>query len=106
MSKVIHLTDDDFNTVTETGVTMVGFMAPWCGPCRLMTPIFSKMAKEYSGKVKVCDLNADIEVHSATRLNIRAIPAIMFYKNGMLVDQITGAVSENVISDKLNFILI
>lgn len=94
MSKAIDISDDNFETEVEqsSGLTVVDFWAPWCGPCRTVGPILDQLAGEYEGKAKVTKVDVDKNVKTAAKFNIRSIPTILFFKDGKLVDQVMGAV--------------
>jgi len=98
--KLISLTDQDFGSeVLKAEVpVLVDFWAPWCGPCRMAGPVLEKIAEEYSGKVKVCKVNVEEQRQVAIDNGIMSIPTLNFYKNGELVDQMTG-VTPNYESD-------
>ena len=84
---------------------LVDFWAPWCAPCRMVSPIVSELAQEYEGKVKVGQLNTDEESEIAIKYGIMSIPTLMFFKGGEVVDQIIGAVPKEYISQKVEEIL-
>ena len=94
MSNIIAVTDANFETEVEKhdGLAIVDFWATWCGPCRMIAPILEQLSTEYEGKVKVTKLDVDANIKTATRFNVRSIPAVLFFKNGKLVDQVIGAV--------------
>jgi thioredoxin 1 len=98
--KPISLTDEDFESeVLKAEVpVLVDFWAPWCGPCRMAGPVLDKIAEEYEGKVKVCKVNVEDQRQVAIDNGIMSIPTLNFYKNGELVDQMTG-VTPNFESD-------
>jgi len=98
--KPISLTDEDFEAEVLKAQTpvLVDFWAPWCGPCRMASPVLDKIAEEYSGKVKVCKVNVEDQRLVAIDNGIMSIPTLNFYKNGELVDQMTG-VTPNYESD-------
>jgi thioredoxin 1 len=70
---------------------MVDFWAPWCGPCRMVSPVIEKLADKYSGKVKVVKVNVDDNQELAMKFNIMSIPTIMLFKDGKALDQAIGA---------------
>jgi thioredoxin 1 len=98
--KTINIGDDQFGSeVLKADVpVLVDFWAPWCGPCRMAGPVLDKIAEEYSGKVKVCKVNVEDQRLVAIDNGIMSIPTLNFYKNGELVDQMTG-VTPNYESD-------
>jgi len=95
MSSIKEIADDTFNAevIQSTQLTLVDFWAPWCGPCRMLTPLMEKLAAEYQGKMKLVKLNTDDNPETAGKYSISAIPTIIFFKNGQVVSQIVGAKS-------------
>jgi thioredoxin 1 len=92
--------------VTEyKGIVMVDFWAVWCGPCRMIAPTIEELAKEYAGKLKVGKLNTDENADIASRFKIMGIPTIIFFKDGVKVDQIVGAVPKPQLKSKIDALL-
>ena len=78
---VLELTTDNWNEHATSGTLLVAdFWAPWCGPCRQLTPIIDKIADQYAGKVKVGKLNVDENPNIAVKYDVMTIPRILFFK--------------------------
>jgi len=80
---------------------MVDFWAAWCMPCKMISPAVEKISNEWGEKIKVGKLNVDENPSIAGKYSIMGIPAILFFKNGDLVDQVVGAVSKRVLEEKV-----
>lgn len=98
-----QITDATFDSVVtqSSQPVLVDFWAPWCGPCRAVGPIVDELAKEYEGKVRIVKLNVDDNPATPTKFGIRAIPTLMIFKNGEMVEQITGAVTKASLQETL-----
>jgi thioredoxin 1 len=95
-SSVIKLDESNFDReVTEDGKpVIVDFWAEWCGPCKMIAPLLDEIAREKADAVKVAKVNVDENQSLSLKYNIRAIPALLFFKNGQLRDQVTGVTSK------------
>jgi len=100
---VLHLTDDTFEQeVLKSPIpVVVDFWAEWCGPCKAIAPVVGDIATAYSGRLKVCKVNVDDHQKYAGRFNITAIPTLLVFKNGQVVDQIVGAQPLGVLQQRL-----
>lgn len=89
----LEFTDSNFKTeVLDSGkLTVVDFWAEWCGPCRAIGPIIEELGKEYEGRVNVGKVNVDHNSEVSINYGITSIPAILFFKNGEVVDKLVGA---------------
>ncbi len=105
MAKYVELTNDNFEAAVAEGVTMVDFWAPWCGPCRMITPIVEELAEDFEGKATIAKVNTDEQQEIAVKYGIRSIPTILFFKDGEMVDQMVGASGKDVFADKINGLL-
>lgn len=91
----LTLTDVNFTETIGTGVTLVDFWAPWCGPCMTQGPIVEKVADEMAGKAKVAKLNVDEGQQAAGQYGVRSIPTLIVFKNGQAVQQFVGVHSKD-----------
>ncbi len=73
---------------------LVDFWAEWCGPCKMIAPLLDEIAKEKGSAIKVAKVNIDENQSLSFRFNVRAIPTLLFFKNGQVVDQVTGMTSK------------
>lgn len=105
MGQYIELTKDNFEENTKSGVALVDFWAPWCGPCRMLAPVIDKLAEAYAGKANICKVNTDEQEELSAQYGIRSIPTILFFKDGKVIDQMVGATSEQSLKDKLDSLL-
>jgi thioredoxin 1 len=100
----IQLTDDTFDkdVVNSPEPVLVDFWAPWCGPCRMLSPVIEELSKEYTGKVRVAKINTDEHPNAASRYKISAIPTLLFFKGGKVVEQLVGVHSKAEIKKTLD----
>lgn len=80
---------------------LVDFWAPWCGPCKMLSPIVEKVAGHYAGRVKMLKLNTDENPSLAGEYQVSGIPSLILYKSGQVVDRIVGYVPENAITSMI-----
>jgi thioredoxin 1 len=101
--KIINLTTDSFKEVITSSTTpvLVDFWAPWCGPCKAIAPILDELAEEFAGKLRVAKVNIDDNDTVAAEYSIRAIPTMLLFKGGQVVDQYVGMVPKATLKDKI-----
>ena len=99
----IEINDASFKTeVSDSPLpVLVDFWAPWCGPCKMITPVLEELAQEYDGKAKIVKINIDDNQNTPAQFGVRSIPTLILFKNGNEVEKIIGAQSK----DKLKAII-
>ena len=90
---VMHLTKDNFDSITSSGLVLVDFWAEWCGPCRMQAPILDQLEEELGSKVKVCKLNVDDHPDIARRFGVFSIPTIIAFRDGEQINKAVGVQS-------------
>ncbi len=84
---------------------LIDFWAPWCGPCRAISPMVEQLAGEFGEKIKFVKCNVDDNPISPGKYGIRSIPTLMFFKDGNVVDQVIGIVAKSKLEEVINKIL-
>ena len=101
MSKITTLTTENFVEFTSAGLAVVDFWATWCGPCKMLAPVFEEVANKLDfakfGKVDV-DNYPDL----ARQFNIRSIPYVCIFKDGQLIDKIIGFMQEDALCEAIS----
>jgi thioredoxin 1 len=89
---MIDLNSQNFATevLEETGVVLVDFWAPWCGPCQMVSPVLQELAGQYGDKLKITKVNVDEEPALAQKYNVMSIPTLIIFKDGKEIDQQIG----------------
>lgn len=106
IDKSIQVTDQTFeDTIRKYPVVVVDFWGQWCPPCHIIVPIIEELAKDYSGRVVFGKLNVDENQMIAAKYGIMAIPTLLIFKNGRLVDQVTGALPKQQLEQRIKNIL-
>jgi thioredoxin 1 len=104
---VLEVSDATFDqeVLKSEQPVLVDFWAVWCGPCKAIAPTVDAVAVKYAGQLKVAKVNVDQNSATPSRFNIRGIPALLFFKDGKVVDQIEGWKPQDVVEEKIQKIL-
>jgi thioredoxin 1 len=99
----LEFTDTNFQTevLSSDKLSVIDFWAEWCGPCRAIGPVIEELSKDYAGKVNVGKVNVDQNPQLSINYGITSIPAILFIKDGKVVDKQVGAAPRAVIEKKI-----
>ena len=105
----VTLTDQNFEeeviNKSNSLPVLVDFWASWCGPCKMLEPIIEELAKDFEGKIKVGKLNVDENSEVAGKYEILGIPSLKIFKDGKIVDEITGVQPKEVLVEKIKNII-
>ncbi len=96
-----HLNDSDFNSAIQKGIVIVDFWAEWCMPCKALSPALEQVAAKYADRVTFAKLNVDENPKTPSKYRIMAIPTLLIFKDGKIVDQIIGLVPAKKIESTL-----
>ena len=104
---MLEVTADTFEQeVLKSDIPVViDLWAPWCGPCKALTPILESVAAEYDGKIKAVKLNIDESPAIAAQYQVMSIPTLLFFKDGKVESQVIGLVSKDKIASKIDAML-
>ena len=102
MEVILNSKNFDQEVLKSDKPVIVDFFSPMCGPCKLMAPIFEKVAKELSSKYKFGKLDITIDQETATKYSIQSVPTFLFVKNGKVIGKETGYMKKDELVDKIN----
>ena len=100
---IAEVTDENFQKeITEASTpALVDFWAPWCGPCRAIAPVVEELAVQFQGQIKIGKLNVDDNPKTPGQYGIRAIPTMLLFKGGRVIEQIVGLLPKAALKTKL-----
>ncbi|WP_071460317.1 thioredoxin [Bacillus massilinigeriensis] len=98
---ITHATDQSFETETGSGLVLVDFWAPWCGPCKMIAPVLEELDTEMGDKVKIVKVDVDENQESAGKFGIMSIPTLLVLKDGETVDKVVGFQPKEALAELL-----
>ena len=105
MSNIKVLDSSNYNDTIASGLVIVDFYADWCGPCKMMAPIFEEAQTEYEGRAVFTKVNVDESKEIAVDNKIMGIPTLIFFKDGQIVERVTGVVDKGSLYSKIDTLL-
>jgi thioredoxin 1 len=99
---IINATDQTFATETGTGVVLVDFWAPWCGPCKMIAPVLEEVDAEMGDKVKIVKVDVDENQETAGKFGVMSIPTLLVFKDGEVVDKVVGFQPKEALTELLS----
>ena len=100
--KTKDITDATFAETIKSGVALVDFWAPWCGPCRTQGPILDQVAEEIGDKAIIAKMNVDENTSAPAKFGVRSIPTLILFKDGSAVQQFVGVTSKEKLLESIN----
>ncbi|MWC27276.1 thioredoxin [Paenibacillus sp. MMS18-CY102] len=97
----VALTKENFTQSIESGVSLVDFWAPWCGPCKMQLPIVEELASELEGQATIAKINVDEQPELASQFGVMSIPTLILFKDGQPIDKLVGLQSKDALKTKI-----
>ena len=107
MSRVLEATAESFEAevVQADRPVLVDFSATWCGPCKKLEPLVREIADDYDGRLKVVKVDVDKAPGIAAKFAVMSVPTLVLFRDGQVMDQLTGLVAKRVIADRVDKVL-
>ncbi|PAQ16656.1 thioredoxin [Bacillaceae bacterium SAOS 7] len=99
---IVNATDQSFSTETESGLVLVDFWAPWCGPCKMIAPVLEELDAELNGTAKVVKIDVDDNQETAGKFGVMSIPTLILFKDGQPVDKVIGFQPKEALAELIN----
>jgi thioredoxin 1 len=98
---ITHATDQTFSNETGSGLVLVDFWAPWCGPCKMIARVLEELDAEIGEKVKIVKVDVDENQETAGKFGIMSIPTLLVLKDGEVVDKVVGFQPKEALAERL-----
>ncbi len=107
MAKIHDVTDSTFQAevLDSDRPVLVDFWAEWCAPCRALAPVIQQIADEHESQLRVVKLDVDSSPSTPAKFSVRAMPTLLFFRDGQVVDSLVGAVPKKQVDDKVQALL-
>ena len=105
MNDVIVLNEGNYADTIKSGVVVIDFYADWCGPCKMMAPVFAEAMADYEGRAVFAKLNVDENKNIAMQNSIMSIPTLLLFKDGQLKERLVGVVEKTTLYEKVDALL-
>lgn len=104
---VLEIDDQSFEALVlkKSKPTVIDFYAPWCGPCKMVSPVMEVLAEEYEEQVIIGKVDVDTNTEWTAKYGVRNMPTVLFLKDGEVVDKLVGAATKKVYEEKLKALL-
>ena len=102
---ITELNEENYDSFVSSGLVLVDIWAPWCGPCKMISPIIDEISSNYVDKIKVGKCDADANRDKVMEIGVRNIPTIFFYKDGKIVESTHGAVTKKKLTEIIDGLL-
>ena len=96
-----ELTAETFNETIASGITLVDFWAPWCGPCKMQIPILEEVAAAIGDRATIAKVNVDSSAEIAGQFGVRSIPTLILFKEGQVIEQMIGVQQKELLMQKI-----
>lgn len=102
---ITELNGENYDDFVKEGIVLVDIWAPWCGPCKMISPIVDQISSDYVDQIKVGKCDADANRDKVMELGVRNIPTIFFYKDGQIVESTHGSVTKKKLTEIIDGLL-